>query len=109
MEKKTSSSAAPDDFNRINDEATAAIEKLPKYQAFYEWLVANGTRFPKLRYPVAFGPDSLIGVSAKAPIAPFEAFLLVPGRLLITADRVKSSALGPIIREHPELFESHYD
>ena len=53
--------------------------------------------------------DFLVGVAAKEPIGPLEAFLFVPQTLIICEEQIKASAIGHIVKQHPALFVEHYD
>lgn len=76
---------------------------------FIKWLKDNGAIFNSLDYPVAFGTNELVGVCATREIGPDEAYLFLPGKLLICEAMIMDSVLGPIITRHPAVFKEHHD
>lgn len=64
-----------------------------------KWLKDNGARFPRVSsyfktqvdYPVAFGKGGLIGAAATEDIKHWEAFLFIPGKLIISETSVRHS------------------
>lgn len=51
----------------------------------------------------------MIGIAAKRPIGPEEAYLYIPNKIIINDDKVFSSEIAPIIKRHKDVFEEHAD
>ena len=72
---------------------------------------------PKLSYPAVFTSSlgeqnsnvEIHGVLANQEIAPKEAFLYVPNKLLISTELARQSELGPVLRNHEDVFVANKD
>lgn len=62
-------------------------------------------------FPAAYGPDNdtLVGTGALKEIKRGEAFVFVPGKILITVEKAKSSEIGYIFSSHDKIFKSTAD
>ena len=77
---------------------------------FHKWLKENGVKYDSIEYPVAFGKNGdLVGIAAKRPIGPEEAYLYVPLKLIINDDKILKSDIAYIIERHQDVFEEHAD
>ena len=76
-----------------------------KFEAFKEWLLANGAVFDdSIQYP-AFFEGGLEGLAAKQAIGAYEAYIFIPNTIIISVERVKASAeLRPVIADNFQLF-----
>jgi hypothetical protein len=73
-------------------------------------LKANGAHYDSINYPVAFGKEgNLIGIAAKRPIGPEEAYIFIPLKLVINDDKILTSEIGFIIEKHADVFKEHFD
>ena len=55
------------------------MQALPKFVEFHKWLKDQGAIYDSIEYPVCFGKNGdLIGIAAKRPIGPEEAYLYIP-------------------------------
>lgn len=60
---------------------------------------------PKLEYP-AYYENGLVGIRCTADIGNREAFLSVPYKMMLTANKVKTNkALETLISNHPSCFD----
>jgi hypothetical protein len=90
-----------EDMKEINWEKTRALQALPKFVNFHKWLKEHGVIYDSIEYPVAFGRSGdLIGIAAKRPIGPEEAYLYVPNKIIINDDKVMESDIAFIIHRH---------
>jgi hypothetical protein len=77
---------------------------------FHKWLKENGARYDSIEYPVAFGKNGdLLGIAAKRPIGPEEAYLYIPNKLIINEDKIWISEIAEIVERHSDVFEEHDD
>jgi hypothetical protein len=51
----------------------------------------------------------LTGLAAKKEIKPYEAFISVPGKLLVTVEKARTSEIGHIFNNHDTLFKANAD
>jgi hypothetical protein len=66
--------------------------------------------YDSIEYPVAFGKSGdLLGIAAKRPIGPEEAYLYIPNKIIINDDKVYSSEIADIIKRHSDVFDEHAD
>ena len=77
----------------------------PAQKRLLAWAEAKGVHWPKALFPVKFHPG-YIGLQAKQTISPNETIISVPRRLVITAQRVENSELGPLFASTPSLFKA---
>jgi hypothetical protein len=65
----------------------------------------------KVIFPAAYGKNNeyITGLGAKKEIKPYEAFMYVPGKLLITVEKARASEIGHIFNNHDTLFKSNAD
>ena len=60
---------------------------------------------PAIRFPTAFGKDGkLVGISATRDLGFNEAYLYVPMKMIICADKIRKTELGLIIDKYPDAF-----
>ena len=90
----------------IDKSATSAAQsKLDKYQAFKEWLLANGAVFDdSIEFPAVF-EGGLEGLAAKTEIKPYTAYIFIPNSIIISIARVQACpVMNEIIRENLAIF-----
>lgn len=93
----------------VNQTLTAKYKADLRYLRFVNWLGANGALFPRVEFPVAFGPDGLVGCLAKEDISANSSFLYIPERLCIGITRAEESEIADIYLQHPYLFSGHFE
>ena len=99
-----------EDMKEINWERTRELQALPKFVNFHKWLKENKVKYDSIEYPVAFGKSGdLLGIAAKRPIGPEEAYLYIPNKLIINEDKIWSSDLAFVINRHHDVFDEHAD
>jgi hypothetical protein len=97
-----------EDMKFINWEKTRELQAQPKYVNFHKWLKENGVIYDSIEYPVAFGKaGNLIGVAARRPIGPEEAYLYVPNKVIINDDKLMESDIAFIIYRHKDVFDGN--
>ena len=64
---------------------------------------------PRVQFPAIYkvGDNMVCGVRALEDIQPYEAFLYIPNKLIISAEHAKQSELAPIFKNHDSLFVSN--
>lgn len=50
-----------------------------------------------------------MGIAAKRPIGPAEAYLFIPNKIIINDDKIFKSEIGFIIERHADVFKEHAD
>lgn len=99
-----------EDMKDINWEVTKEIQKEEKFIKFHEWLKANKVKYDSVDYPVAFGKEGhLIGMAAKRPIGPEEAYIYIPSTITINDEKILKSEIGFMIEKHADVFREHFD
>ena len=99
-----------EDMKEINWEKTRELQALPKFVNFHKWLKEHEVKYDSIEYPVAFGKNGdLLGIAAKRPIGPEEAYLYVPNKIIINEDKVWASDIAFIIKRHSDVFDEHAD
>lgn len=99
-----------EDMKEINWEKTRELQALPKFVNFHKWLKEHGARYDSIEYPVAFGQSGdLLGIAAKRPIGPEEAYLYIPNKLIINEEKIWTSDIADIVERHADVFEEHAD
>jgi hypothetical protein len=78
-------------MNERNEELTKQAKE--RFAGLLEWGRENGVLFGQFEVPVVFGAG-LTGAAAAEDLAPFQAILALPMRLMITPEKV---------HENPEL------
>ncbi len=94
-------------FNKViekeNDFQTKLLQVNQKYISFINWLKENGTIYEDLlNYPVAYGPLSLVGVSAKEEINHYKAILFVPKKIIINSHEILNKSYLSLFFKHRE-------
>ena len=92
----------------MNAQETTTLLSQHKYKEFNSWAKRNGVIAPKVSFPSVFN-DGLVGMSANEKIEVGEAFVYVPGRLLITVLKAFDSEIGYVFESYEEVFKSHFD
>ena len=88
-----------------NDEDAEVASTEEKVANFLEWARNEGVVMPKLEYP-AYYENGLVGIRCTADIGNREAFLSVPYKMMLTANKVKTNkALETLISNHPSCFD----
>jgi hypothetical protein len=83
---------------------------MPKFINFHKWLKEHGVKYDSIEYPVAFGKNGdLLGIAAKRPIGPEEAYLYIPNKLIINEDKIWVSEIAEIVQRHADVFDEHAD
>ena len=99
-----------EDMRYINWEKTRELQAMPKFINFHKLLKEHKVRYDSIEYPVAFGKSGdLLGIAAKRPIGPEEAYLYIPNDIIINDDKIFNSEVAHIIRRHADVFEEHAD
>lgn len=99
-----------EDMKEINWEKTRELQALPKFVNFHKWLKEHGVVYDSIEYPVAFGKNGdLLGIAAKRPIGPEEAYLYIPNHIIINDDKIYASDIAFIIERHHDVFDEHAD
>jgi hypothetical protein len=93
----------------VNQALTAKYKADLRFLRFLNWLGANGAVFPRVEFPVAFGPEGLVGALAKEDIGASSAFMYIPERLCISVTRAEESEVADMFIQHPYLFSGHSD
>lgn len=97
-------------MKEINWEKTRELQAQPKFVNFHKWLKEHGVKGDSIEYPVAFGKEgNLIGIAAKRPIGPEEAYLFIPNKIIINDDKIMQSEIAYIIERHKDVFDEHAD
>lgn len=76
-------------------------------KAYLKWGKENGAIFDKVDYPAVF--NGICGARAKEDIAPGEAFVFIPNKLIISVESARQSEIGDIFKSHETLFVSNVD
>ena len=81
----------PSGLQGIDRAATGAAQNRDgKYAAFKAWMIENGAVFDEaVEYPAVF-QGGLEGLAAKKPIGPYQAYIFVPNKLIISVARAKA-------------------
>ena len=93
----------------VNQTLTAKYKEDLRYLRFLNWLSANGARFPRVEFPVAFGSQGLVGALAKEDIPKNTGFLYIPERLCISPRQADESEITDLFIRNPYLFSGHSD
>ena len=83
----------------------AAQNRDGKYAAFKAWMIENGAVFDEaVEYPAVF-QGGLEGLAAKKPIGPYQAYIFVPNKLIISVARAKACPeLRQLIADNFDVF-----
>lgn len=99
-----------EDMRVINRERTNQLQQEERFVNFHKWLKENGVKYDSIEYPVAFGKNGgLIGIAARRPIGPEEAYIYIPTKLIINDDKISKSDIGFIVERHADVFKEHLD
>ncbi len=95
----------------FNQKGSDRLAQDPKVQAYTKWALENGCKMEKVLFPACFGPDDnlLEGAAAREEIAPNEAVIMVPMKMLLTPERARSSEIGHIFENHDTIFKASVD
>lgn len=99
-----------EDMKIINWEKTRELQAEPRFVNFHKWLKEHGARYDTIDYPVCFGKHgNLLGIAAKRPIGPEEAYIFIPNKIIINDEKILKSAIGHLILRHEDVFKEHAD
>jgi hypothetical protein len=99
-----------EDMKVINREKTDYLQSLPHFVNFHKWLKENGVHSDTIEYPVAFGKNGdLVGIAARRPIGPEEAYIFIPNKIIINDEKILKSDIGHLILRHEDVFKEHAD
>lgn len=77
-----------------------------KVQLFYEWLVTNGCRFPKIKWPSCDTNSGIRGAIATDDISENEVMLEIPINLMLSEPQIfKDPLIGTIMKENETLLK----
>lgn len=84
--KGVAKAAKPGEFDQEYLKKKASKKERERYEKFFKWCDDNGIVHPKIQYPVMFGTgdNQYPGCLALEDIGKNEAFIKVPGRLVIS-------------------------
>jgi hypothetical protein len=99
-----------EDMKEVNWEKTREMQAQPKFVEFHKWLKSHGVKYDSIEYPVCFGKNGdLVGIAARRPIGPEEAYLFVPNTIIINDEKIMASEIAFIINRHKDVFDEHAD
>jgi hypothetical protein len=73
------------------------------------WAIEHGAVLDNVNFPVYFKEIKTFGITAKKNIAPHEALLYIPSKIIIDSLHLERAVLKDLYERNPELFDQSYE